>query len=124
MNSYLIKLFPLLVVLSLPIFFSCSKDSDSDKTLDIDIDIVTFQPGGDTKSFNISTIEEWYVTCAGLDIAYGANFASTNWFDISPVYGVGNAQISITTKSDSHNNSIVLHIKYGKKEKKVTLHQE
>jgi len=117
------KLLTLFVVFSFLIFFACSDDNDSNKTLDVDQTVLTFQPGVETKVFTISTIEEWYITCSGLSLWFGPNIASTDWFDISPVSGTGNAQISITTKDSTHNNSAILQIKYGKKEKTVTLNQ-
>ncbi|MDR0348498.1 MAG: BACON domain-containing protein, partial [Tannerella sp.] len=119
----LIKLLKLSVVCCLLLCFSCSTDDDSNRTLDVDQTVLTFQPGVETRTFNITASGEWSITFDGISPYYGPNMASSDWFEISPIQGTGNGLISITTKADSHNNSIVLYIKYGKREKTVTLNQ-
>lgn len=102
---------------------SCSNDSDDNKILNIDQHELTFQVGIDSMSFEITTSEEWTITSPELSQALGANNASTDWFEITPVFGTGNAIITIITKAESTNNSSVIYIKYGKQEKSVTLTQ-
>lgn len=103
--------------------FSCSKDNDADITMEVDQSTLTFQPGVETKSFEITTSEEWNITSAELSHSFGGNFAETDWFRISPVYGTGNATITITTKEDSKNNNMELRIEYGTQVKTIALIQ-
>lgn len=122
MKTLLIRTVKLSIILSCLIYLSCSKD-EAEQILDVDQTILTFQPGAETKSFNITTSGEWLITADGLEPYYGSNFARADWCEISPVAGKGNAQIIITTTNESKDNNMVLHIEYGKKEKTVTLIQ-
>ena len=101
--------------------FSCSDNDDSKKKLEIDLTVLTFQPGAETLSFTITTTEEWNIVGTGLTPTYGANIGTSDWFNISPVYGTGNAQVNITTNADSHNNTMTIQIKYGKKQEKTVI---
>ncbi|GAF03076.1 BACON domain-containing protein [Saccharicrinis fermentans] len=123
MKTLLIRIVKLTFFLFCISFFSCSKDSDPGITIEVNQSTLIFQPGAETKSFEITASEEWNITSAELSHSYGGNFAETNWFRISPVYGVGNATITITTKEDSKNNNIELHIEYGNQAKTITLIQ-
>lgn len=91
--------------------------------MEVDQSTLTFQPGVESKSFEITTSEEWNITSAELSHSFGGNFAETDRFRISPVYGKGNATITITTKEDSKNNNIELRIEYGTQVKTIALIQ-
>lgn len=123
MRTSLIVILKLSAIISCMLYFSCAKDNEANIKLDVYPDALTFQPGGEMKTFNISCSGEWQISADGLWPFYGRNGACTDWFEVSPVNGTGDAQIIIQTTEDSYNNNIVLYIKCNKKEMTVTLNQ-
>lgn len=112
------RLLSILFLFTLSTLTSCSKDD----IFEVDTSTLTFQPGADTKSFNIRATGEWEVSCEGLELGYGIP-PTTKWFSITPIGGKGNATITITTKEETSDNNTTLYIKQGIIERMVTLKQ-
>lgn len=117
-----LQLSSLLFLLSVSIFFSCSKD-DKPQALDIDKIELNFPAGKSSQVFNITTSGAWRIEAIGLSPYLGPNKGETDWYTVTPIGDTGNAIVTVTAKEGTAGNSATLRIKYGGKEKTVELKQ-
>ena len=72
---------------------------------------LTFSQIPESKEFNISYPDEWYIEAEGLERYYGIDIASLRDFIIYPTSGKGNAKITIELKNEiTENYSIDLKV--------------
>ncbi len=100
-------------------FSNCS-DNDAMK-LEVDKPEVVLSVDNPQVEFNIIANSEWSINSPGLQLAFGPNTGSTEWYTITPVVGEGNAKITIEAKGESATNEVVLAIKSGSVYKQVVL---
>ena len=95
---------------------ACKKETP--QTLELDSKKMEFAKGNDTKSFNITSNMKWKIEALGLETAIGANIGEGEWYTVEPVFGEGNAKITITSKENSEGGKATLKIKFGNNEEK------
>lgn len=91
------------------LFTACTKSNHT--KLEVDNKVLEFAAGEDTRYFNITSDEKWKIEADGLTEGLGANFGWAGWYTVEPVYGEGNAKITIMSKEGSKGNNATLKIK-------------
>jgi hypothetical protein len=102
---------------------SCGKDSQ-DSQIEVRPTKLEFAKGVDSKSFDITSNTKWKIEAPGLNVALGANVGESEWYTVEPVFGDGNAKVTVTSKEKSEGNKATLKIKIDDKEKSIELIQK
>jgi hypothetical protein len=83
------------------VFTSCDKeDKPEDIKIGVDETELSFTQKEEIKEFNISYPDEWHLEAEGLELYICPDMADVKDFTVAPVWGKGNAKVSVTLRNE------------------------